>query len=502
MLQQKILQVNLRARQLRFRTPRHEFANVTIMRALPLLLASFVPGVASAHAGEKGLIMLLPTKLFMVAGTLIVVVSFLLTLRLPLAGIHRHLTHERQLLSWTSGRGSRWLSAASLLFVLFLITSGFNGSTDPLKNPIGSVIWAWFWVGLVFVHVVIGNLWSLINPWIALERLIDKPLKAFRLRSPLLPYPAVFGYWPAVLLLLAILWFENVSLAPYDPTVLARAVSGYVILTAIGIALFGRRAWIRHGELFSVYFRMTSMLAPLQIRPDETPEAGGRRQLALAWPWMNLLRVERISTSGVVFILCALAGVTFDGLAHTFWWLGRVGINPLEFGGRSTVYTVNTIGLPLTCLVLVLLYYLSTIAGARVGGRSLREPSVNRFVFSLIPIAFGYHFAHYLPAFSLESQYALVALSDPFGLGWNLFGTGDMTVVASVRTSFTLVTFIWYTQVTVIVIAHVVAILIAHLIAYEEYRRDRDVLYSQLPLTGLMIFYTFLGLWLLSTPGV
>ena len=71
---------------------------------------------------------------------------------------------------------------------------------------------------------------------------------------------------------------------------------------------------------------------------------------------------------------------------------------------------------------------------------SLRSPPAKRWpaagsrlaaaagllVWSIVPIALAYHFSHYLTALLVNGQYALVALSDPFARGWNLFGTAYM----------------------------------------------------------------------------
>jgi hypothetical protein len=49
----------------------------------------------------------------------------------------------------------------------------------------------------------------------------------------------------------------------------------------------------------------------------------------------------------------------------------------------------------------------------------------------MIPIAFGYHFAHYLPTFIVDIQYAIISLSYPFTFGWNLLGTANWKVSSS-----------------------------------------------------------------------
>ena len=51
-----------------------------------------------------------------------------------------------------------------------------------------------------------------------------------------------------------------------------------------------------------------------------------------------------------------------------------------------------------------------------------------RFALTLIPIAVGYHVAHYLVYLLIQGQYIIPLLSDPFGYGWDLFGTAGYRV--------------------------------------------------------------------------
>ena len=86
-------------------------------------------------------------------------------------------------------------------------------------------------------------------------------------------------------------------------------------------------------------------------------------------------------------------------------------------------------------------------------------------VWSIVPIALAYHFAHYLTALLVNGQYALVALSDPFALGWNLFGTAHMPVSAGIASGSDAAWVIWNLQAAAIVGGHVLAVLVAHLLA-------------------------------------
>ena len=257
------------------------------------------------------------------------------------------------------------------------------------------------WVGLTFAHAVLGYLWPILNPWTAFARLVRRTLgMAGGDDKGVLPWPEALGAWPAVALLLLFAWFELVHPAPQDPAILAFAVAGYSILTVAGMVLFGNGAWERNVEIFSRFFRIVSWIAPMR-----TIEAGGTRRLALTFPGARLLRVDSLPAAGVVFVVVALATVSFDGLSRTFWWLDLVGENPLEHPGRTALVGRNTFGLAGAAAALLGAYALTAAAGAWWSGSSAAA-ALRRFVVSIVPIAFGYHFAHYLPSFLVDAQYA------------------------------------------------------------------------------------------------
>jgi hypothetical protein len=220
----------------------------------------------------------------------------------------------------------------------------------------------------------------------------------------------------------------------------------------------------------------------------------------MTWPGAQLLTRETLPASELVFVLSALAAISFDGLSHTFRWLALVGENPLEPPGRTAMMPANTLGLIVACATLVAAYRLSVVLGLE-GGRSRSGDLAGRLAYAMVPIALGYHLAHYLPAFLLESQYALIALSDPFDLGWDLLGTAEWRAIASVGTHHRFIELVWYCQVAAIVVGHVAAVLVAHAL-YHRAGESGSALRGLTPLTALMVAYTCFGLWLLSTPAV
>ena len=116
------------------------------------------------------------------------------------------------------------------------------------------------------------------------------------------------------------------------------------------------------------------------------------------------------------------------------------------------------------------------------------------FVLSLVPIALVYAVAHYFSLFVIQGQFLAPLLSDPFGKGWNLFGTAGVQPNIAVLGPNT----IWYVQATSLVLGHVAGLVVAHDRAVAIFREREDALRSQYAMLALMVVYTVGGLWLLS----
>lgn len=457
--------------------------------ALPLLAVS--AGEALAHASDRGHVLLLPTGYYLTGGAIAVAASFLVLAVLP-ADLLDRLAAQRIPLFRISTGARVAVSLASFLFLAVLVAAGFWGSRDPLSNPLPLTVWTLLWVGLTLVQGLLGNLWAWINPWHGPVWLIEK-IAGARGRE----LPAAIGCWPAVVLFFGFAWFELIYPAPDDPARLAWTVALYWLFNFLCMLVFGYESWSRRGECLSVFFGMIARLGIV----EPAPRAGSSRRLVLCWPGAKLRNAAPLPLSGVLFLLLALASVSFDGLSKTFFWLGTNGINPLEFPGRSALIGINTVGLFSTFVVLSAVFLLAVHTGDRLAGNANAFlTSAGLLVWSIVPIALAYHFSHYLTALVVNGQYALVALSDPFALGWNLFGTAYMPVAPGVVAGAGSARVLWNLQAGAIIAGHMLAVLIAHLLAARLHPSPRQAALSQAPLTLLMVIYTVFGLWLLSTP--
>src|SRR5688572_15580469 len=97
-----------------------------------LLLAFAEP--ALAHPSERGLVMLLPTGLYIFGGAAAVALSFAVVALLPSPAFAR-LTSGRQAPPSTRN-GSLLPSLITALLLALLVIAGYTGSRDPLANPL------------------------------------------------------------------------------------------------------------------------------------------------------------------------------------------------------------------------------------------------------------------------------------------------------------------------------------------------------------------------------
>lgn len=443
-------------------------------------------GVALAHAAEQGFVLLLPTDVYIAAGGASVALTVLLLAILPRrAGETVFRTVSLGLKPATTLRHA--VSLVSTVILAFSVWQGFAGSRDPLSNPMPLLIWTVWWVGLVSMQGVIGNHWRWTNPWTGIASIL---LGLTRLR-PVFRYPRWLGHWPGVVLFLCFVAFLLSDPAPADPARLASFVGLYWYLALLGLILFGP-VWLVRGEPITILMRAYGLMGVIG-------RAKGRVSVGL-WGWQVLSRPKPHLSLAVLMVMLLAAG-SFDGLNETFWWMGQLGINPLEFPGRSAVVIQNLMGLLVSSLALLGVFTACLWLGDRLAevDRSL-SGAFRLFTPSILPIALGYHIAHYLTAFLVEAQYVVRLFNDPLATGSQLLGLSDFYVTTGFFNTPDTVRAIWLTQAGVLVVGHVVAILLAHAIAMRHTLSRRAAIVSQAPLAAFMIGYTIFGLWLLASP--
>jgi len=443
-------------------------------------------GQAQAHAGDQGFVLLLPTDIYIWSGVASVVLTVILLAVLPdRAGAA--LFRPVRLWRWHGSGLRHWTSGGAALFLVLLVWAGLYGSRDPLVNPLPLVVWTVWWVILVSLQGVVMDHWRWTNPFTGPGALMAHLTGE---RAPL-RYPRALGYAPGMVGFVAFAGFLLADIAPADPARLAVVVGLYWLISLAGLCLFGPR-WLVRAECVTMLMRSFARMAIVGRH---------RGRLALGLPGWQLLARRPMPMGGAIFALLLLAVGSFDGLNETFWWLGVLGLNPLEFPGRSAVVGPTLAGLCLSVAGLLLIFVACTWLGLIMAqARGRLALAVRVFAPAILPIALGYHIAHYITSFLVDGQYALAALSDPLNQGADLLGLGQYSVSTGFLNVAGQVRAIWLTQAGAVVIGHVIAIILAHVLALRLVADARGAVLSQVPLAVFMVGYTFFGLWLLAAP--
>ncbi len=485
-----------------------------------------IPQMAVAHGFGEKYDLPVPLTFFVTGAGLAVALSFIIVAvfvrRTPSATDYPRLN----LLKWWLARALasppviRTLRVAAVLILLLVLLTGALGINRSTVNIAPVLVWVYWWVGIAFASALLGNVWGLINPVRTLYEWIDA------LARRVIPgglsfgeddssYPAAWGAWPAVIIFALFAWFEIAYEGSAEPLSLAIAIIGYCMITWWGMAVFGADAWMRNADVFSVVFGVFARFAPTELRvvsPSGEPESiddveayraapPERREFGLRPPGAGLLNSAGTSTSYMILVVVLLSTVTFDGLQDTPPWARIVHWAFVNSPGwTSTAVTlVNTIGLFAFAGAFVAAYLGFCAIMARSGDDPATRSTLAAarvFALSLVPIAFAYHLAHFFSYLLIQGQVVIPHASDPFGFGWDLFGTSAYAVNIGIINA----RFVWILAVVAIVIGHVIAVFLAHSTALRHFGAHDVALRSQRAMLVLMVGYTMVSLWILAQP--
>ena len=489
-----------------------------------------------AHGFGERYSLPLPLSWFIAGGAVTVVLSFLMIgfftredsrtftyprfnlLTLPLARIS--FVYKFEIL----------LRIASVLIFFLIISTGLFGNQRPVDNLAPTLVWVIWWVGFGFVISLIGNIWSFLNPWKIVftwwEFLYKSFANADKYKAPF-RYPVKLGMWPAVALFLGFAWMESAFVDSVVPRILANFVIVYSLITWSGMVLFGKHEWLRHGEVFSIVFGLMSKFSMTEVRvldfevcrdicPDdcriedgdcvdcyECFEHSENKEFNLRPPIAGITSSANITPSGFAMVMLLLAMVSFDGFSATPEWVAVQTFFIFKFPALTYQFfngglIANTIGLVIAPVLFGGVFVLCLKLICYSVGAKHQNVSVlmGAFSFSLLPIAIVYNYAHFTSLLVVQGQQLISLISDPFGIGWDLFGTATYQVDFGILSPL----YLWLFVISVIVIGHIAAVYLAHLKALQLYRKSDIALKSQIPMLVLMVLYTMVSLWIVSRP--
>lgn len=433
----------------------------------------------------------------------------------------------------------------SLVVVAFIsiIAAGLFGSQLPSKNIAPIMTWTIWWGGLIVLILYFGAAWCYVCPWQALAEWSES-VRLWGVRKQGLTlglkWPKLLrNVWPAIVLFVALTWIELGFAVTYNPRATAYMALGIAGMAFVSAFIFDRASFCRYGCFVGRIIGLYSNFAPVEVRTKdlqacrtcktqscykgndrgnacptqqylptmehntecltclECVKSCEKENVSLfARPWgedlVHLYR-PRPDQAALALVLVALTG--FHGFTMTGRWQDTLRWLETDLGlGHSIAFTSSMFMLMgVSTIIYALLVALSWGMGGR---RKLGYKAYFvRYAYALLPIALFYHLAHNSEHLLFESQKIIPLMSDPFGAGWDLFGTATASVIPIVSLPT-----LWLIQVALVLVGHVYSLYFARRIAGDIFGSAHTVFRSQLPMLAAMVLFSLASLWLLKQP--
>ncbi len=428
-----------------------------------------------AHAFGQTYTLPVPLWLFLYGGAAVVILSFVVVVFF-VGSKQANSQYPERLVGTLLPLLIRIIAWLSVLMYVLTILAGIMGTQSFTDNISPTIFWVYFLIAFAYLTILIGNIWLLINPLkVLFEQLESWMGKKFQ---PRFHYPERLGYFPALAFYFGFVWLELLSQGwSIVPSNLSLILIGYGLLTICGTLAYGKEVWFRYGDFFSVFFGLFGRISPVKYVD---------RKMYLRPPFVGLLDEDSHDISVLLFVLFILSTTSFDGLRET-----SVYNKVFNLVGNETVI------LFVSPLIFLAIYFLFMYIIKRMVKTEYSITGLAlRFSLTLVPIAIAYHIAHYFTMLLIQGQTIIKLISDPLGMGWNLFHSVNYTVNPGVINAAT----VWYVEVTLIIIGHIAAVYLAHLVALKSFPSAKKALLSQYPILALMVVYTMVSLWIIAQP--
>ena len=436
---------------------------------------------------------------------------------------------------------SRLFQPALMLVTLFVFTlailTGLFGTPAGSRNFGIVFVWIVWWALLIVLMVpFLGRAWCTMCPipapgeWLqrrAIVRRSDKPLRSLHRR-----WPKRFKN----------MWLQNfgfLGVAVFSAIILTRPqVSGFVLLgfllVAVALSLvYDGRAFCRYVCPVGGFIGLYSMMSPLELRVRDCATCNCHQQKdcvvgnaqGYGCPWhvypgklerntycglcleclktcphdnvtlrlrpfgqdLLVTKAHRLDEAYKAFIMLGCALLYSAVLLGPWGWLKSwANMESLPHWALYAAAFVTTV------LVLIpALFGASVLLARRLSGLtdSLRALFV-RYAYTLVPLGLAAWIAFSIGFVFVNGSYALAVISDPFGWGWDLFGTAN-----TAWTPFApgLVSFL---QVGVLTAGLLFAVQTAYRLARKTGSAHGQAFTAMLPVAGFQAVITLVFLWL------
>jgi ferredoxin len=452
----------------------------------------------------------------------------------------------KRLVAW---RGFQFATQLpNVLIYLLVILTGFYGTQEGGKNFATVITWIIWWSAIVFTFVFVGRLWCLMCPFSAMAEWLQR----FTLWSVKKDTFGLGRKWPqklrnlypATVLFLVLTWVDHQFGLVGSPLYTAYFVLVILAMAVVVMLLFERRTFCRYicpiGGLIGIY----SLFASAELRVANREVCRGHKEknclvgngtkgygcpvreypgnmdnnafctlcmeCVKTCPKDNItfsvrpfardlvnLTEKRLGLDMSILAVVLLALPTFQTIVMIEpWegWMDRLGqITGLpQVAVFSAAFLVGTLLIPVG---LSLAATAVTKALARKPDVTFRRVFIN-FAYAFVPIGLLMHLAHNVKHLFGESYVAVPVLSDPFGWGWDLFGTAGLEL--SSPFSIDLLT---KAQYGLILVGQGFAVYVGYRIAHRVFgEKANRFMLGLAPMLILTVAWSVFNLWVLNMP--
>jgi hypothetical protein len=441
----------------------------------------------------------------------------------------------------TAVKSRLWQPAGTLLTLFFFVLAILTGL---LGTPAGArnfaIIFVWIvWWGLLIIGLVpfFGRLWCAICPipapgeWLqrrGIVRRLPGRLHTLRWKWP----RALRNIWLQNLGFLLVALFSAFILTV--PSVTAWVLLAFILLGTLLGVVFDGRVFCRFVCPVGGFIGLYALASPLELRVKDaricqehvTKECLVGSSCGYGCPWLvypgNLHRNAHCGLCGE-----CLRGCSKDNIALNVRPFGRdlfvLGERRLDEAYKAFImlscallYSTVLIGpwgwlkdwanmktietwalyaagfLAVNLVVVPGLFFVTTAISRRLGG--LRTPLRRLFVdyaYGLVPLGLAAWVAFSLSFVLVNGSYAAAVVSDPFGWGWNLFGTARYAWQPLMTGAIPVL------QVTVLILGLVFSTTVVYRIAQQnspDLSASQRTWWASLPITLFMTGMTLLFL--------
>ena len=453
----------------------------------------------------------------------------------------------KRLVRW---RGLQFTFMFALLAGFGVIAyAGLFGTPVGGDNIGSTVTWLIWWTLIPVTMLVAARIWCFMCPWIApgewLQRLAfwNKGKRSLTLNKKAPKF--MRNFWLITLLFVILTWMDfTYELANQPETTVYIAVA-FVLLAVMVSLVFEKRTFCRSfcpvGGVISAY----SLAAPIELRNKDaevcrhckTRDCIKGNEKGYACPMMIYPYAIDRNTHCVLCTECAKTcpndnisinirrpfqdlfkeglgflrtrDITFSLSAIAVILLGLI---PFENSIMTPAYVGieeslgNSLGIaPLTLRTIVFVLSGLVAMGVFWGlswltGKSARDTAYGTkgifvwFALAFIPLAIAMHLAHNFFHMFVEGAAVIPALSDPFGFGWNLFGTAGISF--TVLPTAVVPTF----QVLAVGLGLAASVYCLYRLTINMFKERRQALRALAPMMAFLLGLGAFYMWLLTIP--